>query len=379
LGNFQLKRIAFALFAALLFYLIIFAFAKGNFLFGGVASAALIAIMVFGSRLEAKSVTEKLTNQFKQYAEQAQWSGSELMVKPRWFKRLCFAVIWLGIFLTCLNGVLTFRHIAEEKPLLFFTLIGASLVFGYSAWLTLAGFFREILAGYCLKLNSHGFTLAGHPTIPWDGVYRAGHMWFDNKGIVHHFLDLEFSADEIQGRWPSKIRPFLIGPLAIALPILRRRGEFKLRGTFLALPVPTIVTAICQIGSRHAPHPIVQLNHRESLEDARRLAVLLAKARQPIDQSDQESAFKRAAAAFSKPGGAVDSADLVAAMTKLDQGLTAQSDAFKEYSQLQNKVLTQSGMQFRKKIDRDKKILNWVFGGAFLLVTLYYLLRWVVG
>lgn len=334
--------------------------------------------MVFVSRLDEKIAIEKMTNQIKQYAEQAQWSGTELIVKPCWFKRLCFAVIWLGIFLACLKGVSIIGSIAGEKPLLF-SFIGASLVFGYSAWLTLAGFVREILAGYSLKLNSHGFTLAGHPTMPWRGVYRAGHMSINNKGFVHHFLELEFSADEIQNHWPSKIRPFLIGPLVIAWPILRHRGEFKLRGTFLALPVPTIVTAICQIGSRHAPHPVVQLNQYESLEDARRLAVLWAKARQPIDQSEQEMEFKRAAADFSKPGGVVDSVDLDAAMAKLDRDLTAQSNAFSEYLQLQNKVRTQSSKQFSKQINRDIKILYWIFGGAFLLIMLYYLLRYIVG
>ena len=80
-------------------------------------AAALIALMVFGSRLEKKSVTDKLTNQIKQYAEQAQWSGTELILQPRWFKRLCFAALWSGIFLACLNGVVTFRFIAGENPL----------------------------------------------------------------------------------------------------------------------------------------------------------------------------------------------------------------------------------------------------------------------
>lgn len=374
-----MKRLAFVLFAALLVYVSVFLVVKDQFWIGGLTAAALAALMVFGSRLEAKSVADKVTNQFKQYADQAHWSGTELILRPRWFKRLCFAALWSGVFLICLNSVATFRVIAGEKPLLYAALIGAALLLGYSTWMTLAGLVRELLAGYSLKLDADGFALAGHPTIPWRGVYRAGHVAFDNKGIVHHFLDLEFSADEIQRHWSSWLRPFLIGPLVIGLPILRHSGKFRLRGTFLSSPVPTIVTAICQIGSRYAPHPVVQLNPRESLEDARRLAVLWSKARQPTDQSELEGAFGRAAAAFSKPGGVVNSADLDAALANVDRGLTAQSDALKEYSQLQSKVLAQSNKQFWKEIDRDMKLINWVFGGAFFLVTLYFVVRWLIG
>ena len=374
-----MKRLAFALFAALLFYGSVVLVVKGQLLFGGLSAAALIALMVFGSRLEAKSVTDKLTSQVKQYSEQAQWSGTELMLRPRWFKRLCFAALWMSLFLVCLNGVVTFRLVAGEKPLLYAALVVAALVFGYSVWMTVAGLVRELSAGYCLKLDAEGFALAGHPTIPWRGVYRAGHVAFDNKGTVHHFLDLEFSADQLQRHWSSKLRPFLIGPLVVGFSILRHSGRFRLRGTFLSLPVPTIVTAICQIGSRYAPHPVVQLNPRESLEDARRLAVLWSQATQPRDHSELENAFARAAAAFSKPGGVVNSVDLDAALAKVDRDLTAQGDAFKEYSQLQNKVMAQGRKRFWKEVDRDMKLINWVFGGAFLLVTLYFVVRWLIG
>ena len=199
-----------------------------------------------------------------------------------------------------------------------------------------------------------------------------------NYVFVHHFLDLEFSADEIQRHWSSKLRPFLIGPLVIGLPILRHSGKFRLRGTFLSLPVPTIVTAICQIGSRYAPHPVVQLSPRESLEDARQLAVLWSKASQPTDQSELEGAFGRAAAAFSKPGGVVNSVDLDAALAKVDRDLTARSDAFKEYVQLQGKVMSKGADQFLKQVKRDAKAFNWVFGGALLLFMLFFGAGWLI-
>ncbi|MBK6295199.1 MAG: hypothetical protein IPF55_13625 [Rhodoferax sp.] len=92
-----------------------------------------------------------------------------------------------------------------------------------------------------------------------------------------------------------------------------------------------------------------------------------------------ENAFARAAAAFSKPGGVVNSVDLDAALAKVDRDLTAQGDAFKEYSQLQNKVMAQGRKRFWKEVDRDMKLINWVFGGAFLLVTLYFVVRWLIG
>ena len=374
-----MKRFNFLVVAAVLFYLMIFSVVKGNLLLGGGATVALIFLMMRGARLEAKDTADKTTRQIKQYNEQAKWSGTALIVKPRWFKRLCFVFALLAAFLPCLNGALTFQLIGEGKVSLFLFLVGASLVTGYSAWITLAGLVREVLSGYSLKIDSHGFAIAGHPTMPWHDVYRVGHWYREDRGFVYHFLDVELSASGIQDHWKSRARPLLIGPLAIALPIMRGTRTFKLIGTFLSLPVPTIVTAICEIGSRHSSNPVVQLNPRESLEDARKLAVLWAKASQPIDQSEQESAFQRAASSFSKPGGVVDSADLDSAMANLGKEFSARSDAFDEYMQLKTKVMSQESKELQKKMEHDGKMLTRIFAGALLVVPIYFLGRWIFG
>ncbi|MDP3651506.1 MAG: hypothetical protein Q8R67_07475 [Rhodoferax sp.] len=374
-----MKRIAFLIVAAALFYLMIFSVAKGHLLLGGGASVALTFLMIWGSRLGASDATEKVTKKIKQYSEQATWSGTELIVKPMWFKRLCFSLALLAVFLPCLNGALTFQLVEEGELSLFVFLVSASLVLGYTAWITLAGLVREVQVGYSLKIDSDGFAIAGHPTIPWRDVYRVGHWYREDRGFVYHFLDFELSASGIQEHWKSRVRPFLIGPLAIALPIMRRRGTFKLRGVFLSLPVPTIVTAICEIGSRHSPNPVVQLNPRESLDDARKLAVLWAKASQPIDQSEQESAFKRATSSSSKPEGVVDSVDLDAAMAKIGKEFSARSHAFDEYWQLKAKVMSQGNKPFQKQMEHDAKMLTRIFAGAILVIPIYFLGRWVLG
>jgi hypothetical protein len=369
-----LKRLAFALFGAVLVYLTFFVFAAGHLVWGGVLAAALIAFIVLGASLEKNYQAEQLASQVKLYAEQAKWSGSELILKPKVVKRLILAMIGAGLSLACLIGVVNFWPLANDEPLLLASLIAGAFVFTYPTWLTLAGFFREILAGYALKLDSSGFTLAGHPTIPWSGVYRAGHMTLNNNGTTDHFLDLEFSAEEIQANWRSKIRPFLIGPLAIAWPILRRSGKFKLRETLLTLPVPTIVTAICQIGSRYAPHPVVELRPHESLEDARQLAVLWNQSQHRPDSSERENVFANAIAGFSKKGGVVDSAALVAAMTQFDQDLPDPNVALQEYSELQRKLTRHSSEQLRKQKNRSTRRLTLFFVGIFLLAILYKLL-----
>ncbi|QGJ17295.1 MULTISPECIES: hypothetical protein [unclassified Polaromonas] len=374
-----MKRFAFLVVAAALFYLMIFSVVKGYFLLSGGATAALIFLMIRGARLEAKDVTEKITRQIKQYNEQAKWSGTALIVKPRWFKRLCFVLALLAAFIPCLNGALTFQLTGEGKVSLFLFLVGASLVFGYAAWITLAGLVREIKSGYSLKIDSDGFSIAGHPTMPWRDVYRVGHWYREDRGFVHHFLDIELSASGIQDHWKSRVRPLLIGPLAIVLPIMRGTGTFKLRGTFLSLPVPMIVTAICEVGSRHSPNPVVQLNPQESLEDARKLAVLWSKASQPIDQSEQESAFQKAASSFSKPGGVVDSADLDSAMANIDKEFSARSGAFSEYLELKTKVMSQGNKQSQKQIEHDGQLLIWIFAGALLVLPTYFLGRWILG
>lgn len=374
-----MKRLSFLIVAVVLFYVVLFSVAKGHLLLGGVAVVPLTFLMIWGARLETRDNTDRFAKRIKQFSEQAKWSGTELIVKPRWFKRLCFAFVLLGVFLPSLNGALTFQLIGEGKLSLFVFLVGASTVFGYSAWITLAGLVREVQAGYSLKIDSDGFAIAGHPTIPWRDTYRVGHWYREDRGIVYHFLDVELSANGIQEHWKSSARPFLIGPLAIARPIMRRRGTFKLRGTFLSLPVPTIVTAICEVGSRHSPNPVVQLNPRESLDDARKLAALWAKASQPINQSEQESAFKRVASSFSKPGGVVDSVDLDAAMANIGKEFAARSDAFDEYWQLKAKVMSQGSKQFQNQIEHDEKMLTGIFAGAILAIPIYFLGRWIFG
>lgn len=353
----------------------LFSVAKGHLLLGVGATVALILLMIWGARLQARDATDKITKQVNLYNKQGKWSGTELIVKPRWFKHLCFALALLAVFLPCLNGAVTFQLIGEGKLSLFGFLIGASLVLGYSAWLTLAGIVREMQAGYSLKIDAGGFTIAGHPTIPWRNVYRVGHWYRDD----HHFLDIELSASGIQEHWTSRARPLLIGPLAIAIPIMRGTGTFKLSGVFLSQPVPTIVTAMCEVGSRHGPNPVVQLNPRESLEDARKLAVLWAKASRPIDHSEQESAFQRAAASFSKPGGVVDGADLDSAMANIGKELSARSDAFDEYWQLKTKVMSEGSKQLQNQIGHEVKLLTRIFTAATLAVPIYFLGRWIFG
>ncbi len=373
-----MKRFAFLTVAVALFYLMIFSIVKGHLLLGSGATVALISLMIWGARLETKDATDKITRQIKQYNEQAKWSGTALIVKPRWFKRLCFVLALLAVFIPCLNGALTFQLIGEGKVSVFILLVGASLVFGYATWITLAGCGREVTSGYSLKIDSEGFAIAGHPTMPWRDVYRVGHLYREYKGFVHQFLDVELSVSGIKHHWRSRARPLLIGPLAIALPIMRGTGTFKLRGTFFSLPVPTIVTAVCDVGSRHSSNPVVQLNPRESLEDARKLAVLWAKASQPIDQSEQESAFQRAASSFSKPGGFVDTADLESAMANIGKKFSARSDAYDEYLQLKTKVMSQGNKEWQEQMEHDAKMLARIFAGALLVLPIYFLGRWIL-
>lgn len=335
--------------------------------------------MVWGARLQKKDAAEKLAQQLKKHKKEALWTGAELIVKPRWIKRLCVAIILCGVCIICLKCLAVFPFDSAKAQLWFVLLVGLTLGLGYSAWLTLMGLLRETLAGYSLKIDSMGIHLPGYPTIPWIGIYRAGHTWIDNKGTIYNFLELECSLHEVRKQWPRTWQLFFIGPVGAGISILQGTGHFKLRATFLKLPVPTIVKAICDIGSRYAPHPVVKWNAHESLEDARRLDVLWRRAMAPIDDTEQKKAFQITAAAFSKPSGAIDQALLDKTMGDMEKALVAKSDSFKEYSQLSARVNTQHSKNFLSRIARDMKIFNWVFGGAFLLGLLYYLFRWLVG
>lgn len=373
-----MKRFFFLLIAAPLFFVMVLTAANGKLLIAGAAAIAFAALMIWGARLQSKESVEKITRQIKLHSDQAKWSGAELIVNPRWFKRLCFALVLLAVLWPCLNAVLTFQLLAEGRLSLFVFLLVLSAVLGYSAWLTLTGLVREIQAGYTLRLDADGFTIAGHPTMPWRDVHRAGHWYREDKGVVYHFLVLELSVSGIQEVWQSPVRSLLMGPLAIALPIMRRRGTFKLRSTFLSLPVPTIVTAMCQIGSRYSPTPVVELHPGESLEDARKLAVLWAQAIQPIDQAEQENAFKKAAASFSKPGGVVDPLDLDLALAKTLQEISARSAAMDARNQLRTQMMAQSSKQRQQQMEHDAQTFTRVFAVVAVLLLVYLVGRWMI-
>ena len=120
---------------------------------------------------------------------------------------------------------------------------------------------------------------------------------------------------------------------------------------------------------------MVELNEYESLDDARQLALLSEKILKPVDGSEQANAFKQAAAAFSKPGGTLDSRDLDRAMTKMDQDLSERSEAFEQYSELQHKLTAERLQKTLARIDHDMKWFSRVFGGIFVLLLLFYFLK----
>lgn len=372
-----MKRIFFLVFGVTLFLMIPFSFGKGNYFLAVAALVALALLMIWGSRLEKKCVAEKVADQFKQYQREAQWSGTELIVKSRWLKRLIVTALLFGSFLICLNWIVGFRPDSVEKIFGLAFLILAALSFGYSAWLTLMGFFRETLAGYSLKVDASGLNFACYPPIPWNCVCRAKHSWQENKGIIHHFLDLEFDAEELKKHFSRKSRLFLLGPAGLGMAILRNTGKFQLLGRFLALPVPTIVTAICEVGSRHAPHPVMIWNPDESLEDARLVHELWRKANQPLNELERINALQKSAETFPKPDVS-DERKMNAEMDDLLREMKARSDAFEEHSRVRSSVLSKTAKKRSERISTDVKILNWVFGGAFLLGVLYNLIKWFV-
>lgn len=372
-------RFAFALFAALLVYASFFLFMADQPLLAGMTAIALVIFMVYGSHTEEQSNTQRIHHQNKLYANQAQWSGTELILRPRWFKRLLVIAINVFIFLCLLMCAISIRYVPDKNVLLYTALIGSIFLSGYATWLTLTGLVRELVAGYSLKLDSQGFTLAGYQTIPWHGVYRAGHVTSQgHNNRVRHALHLELSTDEIKRQYPNQLRAFLIGPLDLGLPRVRKLGQIRLSETFLSLPVPMIVTAFCQIGSRYAPHSVVKLVPYESLEDARQLAFLSSKLLElsKIPTFDLNK--------LSTPRNQMDTDTLdelnknfKKKMESWDQQLKISDDISKEYWQLQNKLTIQSNAELSKKMKRDLKLIQWFFVGAFFIFMAYNTVRWL--
>jgi hypothetical protein len=370
-----LKRLAFAFLGALLFLSSIFAYLKSHFVLAVSAAAALTALMMWGAKLDARSEKNKSEDRAKKRELESQWSGAELTVKPRMFRRLLLILVWLGLFEICRKPIVYFQVANPTDAAQLLALVFVAILLAYFAWLTIAGLVREIQAGYCIKVTGDGFALAGYPTLPWRAVLRAGHSSSEHRGITHNFLELELDPVEVHRHWPSKAQPFVLGPFALGFSRFRMTGRVKLLGLLIALPMPTIATAIQKIGSRHGPNPVVELNEFESLDDARQLALLSEKILKPLDGSEQANAFKQAAAVFSKPGGTLDSNDLDKAMAKMDQDLSERSEAFAQYSELQHKVSTQRLTRFRDQIDRDMKWFPRVFGGVFAFLLLFYFLK----
>jgi len=373
-----LKRFIFLIIAASMFIGAAFAFAQHGPLAGALVGAGLIGMMVWGSRLEIVSAENKSTKQLKMYAGQANWSGAQLLVKPRWFKRFCVGLVLWALFYACTQGLIDTWPSAPKATSGYALLILAIFGFGYSALLVFFGGIREIMLGYSVKIDPAGITFAGYPAIPWEGVYRAGHSWQNNKGIIHHFLELDLNAELMHSHWPDKVRLFMWGPFFMAIPLVRHKGYFRIPGTFLTTPIPTIAAAIRYIGSKQGPHRVVEWNRYESLEDSRRLAELWHKAIEPVDDEVMAKAFANAAKEFAKPGGVIVQNGLDAAFETQLSKLTAKTDAFKEYSSASAEISERRSKIFLAEMHQGWKILNWIFGGGFLLVTVYFLILWIV-
>ena len=370
-----MKRFILLVAAALLFHLMGITFALGHLLFAAAALAALIAIFVLGSRLSDQRASNRLKARRAEYEMQSKWTGTELVVRPRWFKRLWVLAILLGLAYFCFHFSQFVNETRSAKNLFLSTLILATTpLTAYAAWLTLVGWFREMLAGYSLKVDASGLTFAGHATMPWNGICRAGHHWHENEGFVEHSLVVEFNPVVMRDIWPHAFRFFLLGPAGVGMGLLRGKSEISLLGSLLASPVPTISTAICIVGSRFNPQLVVPWRPHESLADARRLDELRRKMSEPVDDKFLATAFQRAANKFSAPSAKLDQTELDQALKTWEQETNTKAEAFHEYSRLSIQVLTKSSRSIGEEFKRGAEVLTWFFALTLIVGIAYTLI-----
>ncbi len=122
----------------------------------------------------------------------------------------------------------------------------------------------------------------------------------------------------------------------------------------------------------------MEWNHYESIEESRRLADLWNIAIDPVDDEVMATAFSKAAKDFAKPGGVIDQNKLETAFNTQLSKLTEKTDAIKEYSSVSAEISERRAKIFLADARRGWKVLNWIFGEGFLLVTVYFLILWIL-
>jgi hypothetical protein len=369
------------LLAAVLAVAIIAALALKQYVVLVVAIAALFLLFVRSSKQDEKNDNKQRLEHYKLLEEQSNWSGSRLRLKPRWFIRAGCSGIFFSVAYLFLSDISRTISSNLSEPVFLVSFFLSGFIFLYFFWLNFASLVREVICGYSLKLDEQGLTIAGYSAIPWSNVYRAGYKYVDahdTESLDQIYLQLDVSPDALGNDWASSWRLLLLGPAGLAFSKFKGSGQFALSGIFLSLPVPTVATAVCVIGSQHAYHPVVKWNPYESLEDARRLHILKFEANMAVEVPAMRHAFDVAAQAFAKPGNKIDSRELKAAIKDWELKSKAKLDAQSEYLEESTKVADKNHKKQMNEINMNAKVLGWVLGVGLTLTLVAYLAHWFV-
>jgi hypothetical protein len=327
----------------------------------------------YGAKLREPQEKKKRQEAAAMLIAQGQWSGHSLIVPHRWPKSifLCFVLAGVSTLLIILLISLSDHPEKTTKGVLGFGLLafcGAVLLL--TTWSWIGSSLAALAHGYALRVDSKGIHIAGLPVMPWHGITRTAYRSQESRGVVFHYLVMEFEPDAAASVWPSASGLFLAGHVTLTIMRLRKATLVRWSAGHLVTAVPTIVTAIKKISTVHCETPVVDYEEFATLEESRKMERLLSEANTvTVSAIKTDEMMKKFAA-----GGRLsveDQNQLDAGFESFSKKLDSQRLAFEEYSVIREKVTNRVVDQ----IGKDSKVLPWVLCAFVVIVLLFAILK----
>jgi hypothetical protein len=327
----------------------------------------------YGAKLKEPQEKKKHQDEAALFAQQGQWSGHSLIVPQRWLKSIFVCLTLAGVSTLLIVWLISiYGHPEKTREGIFgFGLLAFfSVVLLLATWSWIGSLLAALMHGYALKVDSQGMHIAGLPMMPWHGVTRTAHRSQDNRGVAAYYLVMEFEPNVVAYVWPSASRLFSAGHLTLTIMRLRKANVVRWSAGHLAIPVPTIVTAIKKISTAHCGTPVVDYEEFATLDESRKLEQLFSEANAvTVSEMKTDDMMKKFAAG--ERLSSKDKIQLEVGFEQFNKTLDAQRLALEEYSVMRDKMWK----RFLDRVNKDRKALPWVMLGFVIIALLIAVLK----
>ncbi len=313
----------------------------------------------YGAKLKAPLDKKKQQEQANLLVRQAQWSGQTLIVPQRWFKSIFLCIVLISLCALVAMWLISLFHHPERTAkgvVGFCLLVLCATILLLTTWAWVGTSIAALFQRFALTADARGLHLAGLSIMPWHGVTRVAHRLHENRGVVYHYLVLEFQPDVLTATWPSAFRLLLSGYVTLAMMRLFSTHLARLSAGHLDAPVPMIVTAIQKISAVHSAHQVATYEEFATLEESREMAQLFKQASEiNVVPVNTESMMKRFAAG--QRLSADDEKELESGFKRTSKYLDVQQQALYKYYDMRDQITN----RFIAQMKKDTKAWPWIF------------------